>query len=503
MDQHTVKTSSAPKPFTVGFNVMVQVVLACVILVFINMALYHWHPPRTYLSQSDYYQLSDKTKNLLKTLKVPVEVIVFFQSELSDRNTSKVAEDIKYLLREYETVSPRIKVRHVDPDRDPVYAEKVAKEYSVHLPNVVIFACEKRSKVIQVHELIELEGAEGSYDQGNERMIKAFKGEAQFTSAIQSVLDEKQSKVYFLSGHGEGKPEDFDSKNGCSTVATYIKRDNLLIEKLALLPGQFIPKDCEALIICGPAKPIPEEEIQAIRDYLEHHGRVIFMLDILKNNAGLEKLLLENEIKLGNDIVMVKIPDPFGQELLVMEAPGSIYANHPVTESLRKEEVNTSFPVARSVDRWGVNRASNLKVTLLVQTPENERVWAETNLEKLQQKKAEFDGQDRPSPIPLAAAVEPNAAGEIEREGMRFVVFGCSNFIRNGYLSGGNLDLFMNALNWLLKREQAIGIAPKTPKEFSISLNVFQKRSIVMTEIVLIPFIVAMIGLMVWLARRK
>ena len=91
----------------------------------------------------------------------------------------------------------------------------------------------------------------------------------------------------------------------------------------------------------------------------------------------------------------------------------------------------------------------------------------------------------------------------MEREGMRLVAFGSSRFARNDSLTGGNADLFMNAVNWLLKRQQLLGIAAKAPQEFNLNLDAFQRRGIFITMVVGIPAAVAAIGFVVWVRRRK
>ena len=70
---------------------------------------------------------------------------------------------------------------------------------------------------------------------------------------------------------------------------------------------------------------------------------------------------------------------------------------------------------------------------------------------------------------------------------MRLVAFGSSRFARNDSLTGGNADLFMNAVNWLLKRQQLLGIAATAPQEFNLNLDAFQRRGIFITMVVGIP----------------
>ncbi|MCC7519588.1 MAG: GldG family protein [Verrucomicrobiae bacterium] len=490
---------SAPRRFAIGFNVVLQVLLAGALAVFLNLGIQRWHPPRMDLSRSDYYKLSGKTTELLKSLREAVEVIVFFQPDSRDPVTQKVFDDVQNLLAEYANASKQVKVRYVDPDRDPVNAEKLAKEYGVRVPNVVVFVHKGRNKFVQVSDLVEFDRM-SPYGGGGGK-IRAFKGEQQFTSAIQNVLEEKQAKICFLEGHGEGSFDDFDPRTGYSKISTLIRRDNLQIEKLNLATAQSVPKDCDVLVVCGPQKPFADFELKALADFLAANGRMLVLLDGFRYDTGIEKLLAEHGVKAGNDVLLIRIRDRLGGEALLTTVPCGDYGTHPVTDSLRQEEITTLFPVARSVD--AVSSSDPIRrVTVLLRSVAGS--WAETDVAKLQRdQKAQLDARDRKGPVPAGVAVEPSTAGDMEREGMRLAVFGSSRFVRNDALAGGNADLFMNAVNWLLKRQQLLGIAPKTPQEFSLVLDAFQRRGIFLTMVVGIPAAVAVIGFVVWIRRRK
>jgi ABC-type uncharacterized transport system involved in gliding motility auxiliary subunit len=500
------RQSSAPQRFLISLNFLVQVFFAFLIFVLVNGMVFRWQLPRIDLGRTAYFQLSDKTLQLLKSVKEPIEVMVFFQPGSNDPTISQVYEDIKWLLKEYEAVNPKlIRVKYADPDRDPITADRLLQLYHVKEANVVGFILEKegvppRFKFVSVGELVEYEQST-PFSQSNR--IKFFKGEQQFSSAIQSILEEAPRKVYFLQGHGEADPDNLDPKGGYSEIASYIRQDNLVLEKLNLLESNKVPGDCEVLVICSPGKPFSEQELNILRDYLRGHGRLLVMLDAMKTGTGLEKWLKEYQVKVGDDIVLVKVQDRLGGEALFQAAPGQKYGDHPITESLRRENLNTLFQMARTVDVLVTSpqEGPREQVTILVQT--HEATWAETNLDELKRNLAALDDADRKGPVPLAVAVEPSNAGGMEREGMRMVVYGSSSFVGNGNMKGGNVDLFMNSLNWLVKRQHLIGIAPKTPREFSLTLDAFQLRSIVFSQVIVIPGAIAVLGFLVWMRRRK
>jgi ABC-type uncharacterized transport system involved in gliding motility auxiliary subunit len=83
------------------------------------------------------------------------------------------------------------------------------------------------------------------------------------------------------------------------------------------------------------------------------------------------------------------------------------------------------------------------------------------------------------------------------------VIIGTSRFVDNSSLGGGNLDFFMNSLNWLLQREQLMAVSPKVPDEFHLDMSPSQQQAVYMLVIGGLPLLVAIIGFMVWLSRRK
>jgi ABC-type uncharacterized transport system involved in gliding motility auxiliary subunit len=67
---------------------------------------------------------------------------------------------------------------------------------------------------------------------------------------------------------------------------------------------------------------------------------------------------------------------------------------------------------------------------------------------------------------------------------------------------GASLDITINVLNWLLDREDVIGIPPKEKTTLTISLDEKQLRNIAIWVMGIVPGIVALFGLIVWSQRR-
>jgi hypothetical protein len=482
----------------VGTNVLLQIVAVLAIVVMAN-----WLTSRHYLrfdwTKAGYYKLAEKTRQVLQSLQEPVETVVFLPPTDSREYVTKILEDVRNLLKEFQFYGKdKLRVEYVDPQRDLARARQLVEQFKLDSPDVIIFASAGRHKYVRLDEMVDLDN--DRFGMGSPGRVKAFKGEGLFLSAIQTVTEEAPPKVYFLTGHGERDSENQDQRDGYSELARYIKRDNITIEKWNLLEKQALPTDAGALVIAGPRQAFTETELNALEQYLKNKGRLLVMLDP-RTQSGLETLLKNWDVQVDNNLAMAKGGVLLGTELIVVDALGAEYAPHPITSKL--EGVNTSFPYARSVRRAEQTQSSGAgpRVTELVRTPPS--FWGETEPDA---QRTQFNpGLDIPGPLPLAVAVETSKPRGVDVSiGVtRLVVVGTARFVDNSNLSGGNLDFFMNSLNWLLQREQLVAVGPKTPEEFRLDMSPTQQRAVYALVVAGLPLAVAIIGIAVWLGRRK
>jgi len=482
----------------IGTNVLVQIVAVLAAMVMVN-----WLVSRHYMrfdwTKSGYYKLSAKTKQVLAALKDPVDVIVFLPPSDNREYVDKILEDVRNLLKEFQFYGRgKLHVEYVDPQRDLARARQLVEQYKLDAPDVIIFACGDRHKYVRLDEMVDLDNDQ--YQMGGSPHVKDFKGEGVFLSAIQTATEEQSPKVYFLTGHGERDPENFGQREGYSELARYLKRDNIVVQKWNLLEKQALPPDASAIVIAGPRQPFAEPELTALEQYLKNKGRLFVMLDP-HTQTGLETLLQHWGVQVDNDLIVAKGGLLLGTELIVVDALGTDYAPHPITAKL--EGVNTTFPYARSVRRAnqpGGSSADQPRVTELVKTAP--AFWGETGPDT---QRTEFDaGQDIKGPLPVAVAVETSKPRgvDVNLGVTRLVVVGTSRFVDNSNLGGGNLDFFMNSVNWLLQREQLLAVGPKVPEEFRLDMSPNQQRAVYALVIGGMPLAVVLIGIGVWLRRR-
>ncbi|MEN7973358.1 MAG: GldG family protein [Verrucomicrobiota bacterium] len=469
-------------------NLIAAVLLAFVLVQMVNFIALN-NAERWDWSDRKYYELSEKTINLLSELEQRVEITVLFQEE------HPLYADIENLLEEYQYQSRNIHVEWVDPARDLARTEKLAEKYGLSEAQVVVFEIEEKSKPVRAVDLANYRMEKGR----KEPVLSAFKGEQAFSSAIQGLLQDEVPVVYFLVGHGERQVSDFDQIGGYSTVGTLIARDNLEVKELMLNAEKQIPEDASTLIIAGPTKVLSAAEVEMVEDYLNRSGRVMVLLDALKE-TGLDAMLQRWGVALRNDFVLDPENTLKGSDVYIRS-----YYEHPIT--MRMGNSGARFHLPRSVEPVMMNdpSAAGDRPTVVQLAMTSEKSWSETQVNDPSAKYDE-DTADLRGAHSLAVAVERGATQkmlDVQITPSRMVVFGDSDFVSNGALAGGDQDLFMSALNWLLDREVLMAIAPKPIEEIRLSLTRTQLGRMFWINVAAIPSLAGVAGLLVWFRRRK
>lgn len=485
-------------------NLIMSMLLALALVIMVNFLSFKHGPNRLHLVSDPMYALSEKTRGLIGGLQDEVVVYVFFEK------THGLYDDVRLLLKEYEYEcimlgQSNLNIKFIDPARDLRKTRELRKKYGLEDPNVVVFECKSRCKFVEVGDIIEttpevdmnslLAGGKSAY----KRKI-LFMGEMAFSSAIQSVTQSVSPTVYFLSGHGERDINDFSPQVGYSGIARSLRRDNMELKALKLAEYHEVPQDCSVLVVAGPDRKLSNTEVDMLSSYLDRNGRILFLVDPA-TTTGMEPLLEKWGVRLSSGVVMGLTLR--GRELVVTD-----YGDHPITRKMKN--LMTMFYMPRCIDP--IDAAANSenvqadrpRVTVLASN--SAQGYEEMNLN---QNPSKYDeGVDRLGPNPVAVAIEKGAVSgiDIELKPTRMIIIGDSDFVSNGTIDGamgGNIDLFMSAMNWLVERESIMGISPREPGRLELKMTEDERRVAFVTIVLGIPSIAAFMGLIVWLRRRR
>ena len=309
-------------------------------------------------------------------------------------------------------------------------------------------------------------------------------------------------------------------------AASAIRDQAYEVERLNVIETGGVPEDCKLLVIPGPQKPLLPEEVRMVDNFLGDGGRVMVCLDP-EYEPGLDEWLLSWGIRVGKDIVVDNSAAGVRQGAGPTEPLLYSYdREHPITKDLMK--AFTTMPTVRSV-RVVDPPPENLELTVLASTSENS--WGETDRTSFSIKNPTFDPQDLSGPVPVAVSmlkklkeIKPGVREvitkplpkaptmqelmkmELEKSQRRaqLVVFGDSQFASNAYLRyGGNWDLFMNAVNWLIGDERLVTIRPKDPEDQTIYMTQRQAKRMALTVQFILPAVVLVFGIWVWIMRLR
>jgi ABC-type uncharacterized transport system involved in gliding motility auxiliary subunit len=439
----------------------VLVVLAVVVVANILASRYN----RSYDATSNKrYSLSDETKKLVDGLKQDVTITYFNQSSHFGQGRD--------LLDEYSVLSSKVKVKYVDPDKEP---EVARADGITTVPTVTVTIGDRTEKASDVSE----EGITGAF--------------------IRDIKNNTRT-VCFVTGSGEHQVDD-DSRDGLSQLKTLLGKDSYETQPIDLVTQASVPASCTAVVVAGPTHDYEQPEVDALKTFVENGGRAFFMLDpplkmgptSIGDNAALAGVLGSWGVTPDKDLVLDL--NPIGQIAgLGPEEPlvTSYNTSQPIVAPMRGTA--TAFPITQSL-----TIASNGKTTVDQLFSSSSTSLATTNLSSPRVNPS--DPSNKKGPLVLAAAGSYET-GKENSQG-RFVVIGSSIWASNRFVGfNGNKDLAANAINWLCSDEDLISIRPKPPEERGLTLTQAQMSMVRLVSQFVLPLIVIVAGIVVWWKRR-
>lgn len=439
-----------------NFALYTLIVIALIVLVnwFVNN-----HDRRWDMTPNKKYSLSDQTRKILKELSSNVTIYAFDQ----ERNFGERRD----VLGMYASASNRVKVKYVDPNRQPA----LAKEYSVRSYGTIVVSAGDRHME-----------AQGDSEEG-------------ITNALVRVL-KGQRTACFIETHGE-RNLDSTERDGYDRFKKQISNENYQTEALPFLQKMEIPKDCTMAVIAGPQNDYLPPEIDVINKYLHDGGRVLVMLDAGVEVPNLAKMLGDWGVSARNDLVIDENPvaQIFGTEpympLIVK------YGTNPIVQPLNGRA--TLFPLSRSFE-VGKDSKPGVSADSLCDTSADSYDVKDWN-PKI--KEIQFhSGTDLKGPLSVAVAGTVTGSSGEKKEG-RFVALGTSLIAANSFLSfQSNRDFIMNSIDWLSADEDLISIRPTPPESQHLNMNNQQMTRVLVLGVFGLPILIVLAGVLVWWQRR-
>jgi ABC-type uncharacterized transport system involved in gliding motility auxiliary subunit len=408
------------------------------------------------------YSLSDQTAKIVKGLKQDA-VITYYDKQSG-------FQPAKDLLDRYSTLSPRIRVKFVDVEKNPQVA-RAAGVTKLATSFVEIGTKKEEAKSVT---------------------------ESEVTGAIIRDLKTTARTVCFVSGSGEHQIDD-TQRNGFSRLKDILAKDQYASKSISLLEKAEIPSDCTVVVIAGPQSEYVQPAVDAIKKYVEQGGRALIMLDApLKigrptaDNTALTEVLQSWGVSMDKDLLLDLSPVGqlmgLGPEIALV----STYDSHPIVDAMKGTA--TGFPLSRSLT---VKNTDKTNVQKLFESSASSLATAKLDSPNVNPS----DPKNQKGPLTIGAAGS-YTTGKENSEG-RFVVIGSSSWAANSFITfNGNSDLASNALNWLASDEDLISIRPKEQENRTVNMTRAQFTWVRLSSQFLLPGALLLAGVSVWWRRR-
>jgi ABC-type uncharacterized transport system involved in gliding motility auxiliary subunit len=455
------------------------------IAVFINLIMIKYDI-KWDLTPNKIYSLSEETEELIKNLDKEVTIYGLFDDGTipmsNDLGSAEgTYEAVTKLIDKYKSLSSKIKVKYIDPLKDPDILTELDRENTQGLKQGdFFFVCGNKGRKVMGSELMKT-----YYSQENEMLsMSFFTAETKFTSAIKIVSSDRTPTIYFTQGHQETNYEENYTflKDG---VLEYFGYET---KSLDLMTSEKVPEDADAIFVMGPKMDLTPSESQKITDYLNKGGKALFMFDPIAPNRDLpefDKVLAEYGMVLNYD--RVKENDSSRH---TSGDPYSITISPEVNEINAKINQYDGFKIAMPNSR-SINilktKKDGLEVTPLLKTSKT-AVGEQIDKSK---------GRDLDGPLNLGVAAEYPSIGA------KIMVIGNASFFTDRFLREYNSIYFFDSINdFLLYKDDSINIQSKSMEAERLNLTQREANITGIIIVFVVPFLIFAIGTAVWMRRR-
>jgi hypothetical protein len=479
----------------IGFNVLAQILLVLFLVAMVNSIAFK-HYARWDFSRDQKYALSDKTKRFLDTLKGKMRITVFFPP------TTPITTDVQNLLTEYQYAGKgKIDIEHIDPERNLSRAKELFDKYKVVTDEALLVVdYEGRNKTVKASEMADIDQSGMALGEGPR--VAAFKGEQAITSAMIDLVEGKKKTLGYVLGHKEPA---LTEGSAISVLKTFIENENIQFKELNLLDLDAIPEDVKTVMIIGPQYDFSDREMKLLRNFWDKQGRILLLLDPAAKTPKLDAFVSELGVKVNDDRLMVFLRTGIQELALTRDVQARFLGDSPITRRLA--DVRALFLGGTSSLTLEPDRArvANIRIEPLIQAEKG--YFAETDYNTDNQAKLQADAKrDDNTQVTIGAAIEKGGSADerVQLNSSRLVVVSNATFVQDNAITQDQqgLDFMSGSVNWLLSREQLIGIAPKVSKPLTFSLNGDALARLRWIVLVFMPLIPAVIGTVVWWQRR-
>ena len=452
-------------------TIIIAIVLVLVLNIFVTV-LNGKLPLKIDMTTNKMFELSDKTKEYLKDLDIPVDIYILASSSDQDERISSV-------LQQYSSQNRNIKVMNINMAENPTFGKKYVENGASLTSNSVIIDGGEKYKKLSLTELYGVNAQTGKYTSLNV--------ENKITSALKYVSSEKQLKAYMVKGHNELE---------VAGAAGKLQDENYEVAELNTLT-ENIPEDASLLMVVRPTADFSKDEILKIDSYLLAGGNVQFYFDVdSKNLENIYSYLKSWGIGVQDNIV---VETDTSQSVIIGENGVTLVV--PVVKStefsdsiIENKRTLAYFPYSKQLTQEFEN---NGDITVIPVLSSSDKAYTTTN-EIVTKTGDEQEGEF----IVGELSLDSRHSSSVYVAGNTMLLTRDASLLANEY-GLANYDYFMNLINFTLDNDESFTVAEKALVNNSISTSKSGAMSVFVLFVIMVPLAILVCGIVVWIKRRN
>lgn len=453
---------------------LVLFVIAAVVIVNLIMSQLPTTVTQFDVSTQKLYSLTDDTKKIVKDLDQDVTLYYVVTGGKEDDTVEK-------MLDRYQDLSAHIKVEKKDPNLYPKFTSEYTDE--TVSDNSIIVVCGDKSRVVSSSDMWESSVDYSTYSQ----QTTGFDGEGQITSAISYVTSESNTKLYWITGHGEAAESDLTSG-----FSESVNKSNMDVEELSLMTSD-IPDDADAIVIMAPTTDFSADEADKVISYLENGGKALIFSSYTETDLSNFDSILENYgVERKSGMVVEGDSNRYYPQMPYVLLP-------EIESSDITEEVQDSYiiaPMAQAIVPLDSYRDS-IQIESLLKTTEDS--YIETDPQNSTWSKS---ADSETGPFDVGVSITET----VDDKETQIVYFSSLNMMAEQFdssVSGANTKLVMSALNQMCQVEDTVSIPSKSLSYTSLMFTAGSMNFWGTTVMIVIPAVFLIVGFVIWMRRRK
>ena len=425
------------------------------------------------LTATGFYSLHKDTVKYLEKYDTPIDLYYVCEVGQEMKMLTSVAEN-------FAAKGKDISIKYIDPEQYPQFVMQYSGVGEKVNSNSIILINRNDESLNAYVDRDDMVTYEISQEDFKTKLISGYCAEAALIRALSKVSDTKETVVYVATGHGEQLISEAGEVNDSITALLNL---NAYSVKTVNLKTSSVPEDCEALLLLGMINDLTQEESDKIKNYFAEGGKVVWFLSYTGVERPVQKALL-NYYGL------------YSEELMLCEGDTS-----------RSGEDKPEFILAtngKNITGWaygvGISRLGGARDSIEFEPKflTSNKAYLTSDLGNPVYKEGDETGT-----FALSIKVSETFRGNT---GMMYVFntqyFLAPEFIQtNSAYSNG--QVFIEALADLCNKESAISIPDKAAMEEALVMTTQQRRTLMTVLIGVIPGIVLLLGIFVFILRRK